>query len=252
MEIYFPQNIFTDLIKKSMSEETASNIKFLPSSLITNEILKVPNSIGLIPTLDLIKHRELYVSRLFGVSFEESLCNSYLYYDSEKRTMNELNLFGDISSNEAIGAKLIFKELYGTDVQINLSTGNNKITKKNILAVGDSNFENDKYLKGVSFAEEIIEVLSLPYVNYVLASTTHDQIHNFHKHINDVQSKIYEHVENENYSINLSEEVKQMLKENIPSFVCILDEQDVDGINQLLRLPFFHKIIPDIIEVKYI
>ena len=186
MIIYFPQNIFTDLIKNALPEKLSKRIKFQPSSLITSEILKDPNSIGLIPTLDLIRHNDLFVSKNFGISFEESMCNSYLYYSSERKDFEDLYIIGDISSNEAVGAKLILKELYGLELKINLLIDYTKAVGKNILSVGDINFEDDKYINGISFAEEITEVLSLPYVNFVLAGSSDTVLKNFtdkHKHI---------------------------------------------------------------------
>ena len=252
MIIYFPQNIFTDLIKNALPEKLSKRIKFQPSSLITSEILKDPNSIGLIPTLDLIRHNDLFVSKNFGISFEESMCNSYLYYSSERKDFEDLYIIGDISSNEAVGAKLILKELYGLELKINLLIDYTKAIGKNILSVGDINFEDDKYINGISFAEEITEVLSLPYVNFVLASLSKKSIEDFHKFVGNVQTNIYDNVETDNFSANLSDNARQMFKENISSFICNLDEQDIDGINQLLRLPFFHEIISDIIDVKYV
>ena len=252
MKIFFPQNIFAELIKNSFNEGMASQINFLPSSLITSEILKSPDSVGLIPTMDLITHKDFFVSKSFGISFEESLCNSYLYFHTHGKDIKDLSLVGDVSSNEVIGGKLILKELYGVDVQINLLTGKQNVSEKNMLSVGDINFENDKFLTGISFAEEIIEVLSLPYVNFVLASTELTALESFHNSINDIQSKIYKLAESDTFGKHLSAKAKEKIKESISSFICNLDGQDFDGIDQLLRLAFYHEIIPEIIEVKFV
>ncbi len=252
MKIFFPQNIFAELIKNSFNERMASQIIFLPSSLITSEVLKSPDSIGLIPTMDLIKHKELFVSKSFGVSFEESLCNSYLYFHTHGKSIKELSIVGDVSSNEAIGAKLILKELYGVDVQVNLLTGDHNLGEKNILCVGDANFDEDKFLAGISFAEEIIEVLSLPYVNFVLASNNRTALEDFHCSIGNIQPDIYNQAEDENYGNQLPVKTKEKIKANISSFICNLDEQDMDGIDQLLRLAFYHEIISEIIEIKFV
>ncbi len=255
MNIYFPENIFTESIKNSLPEETAAQIRFLPSSLITNELLKNPRpdgAVGLIPTMDLITHKDLFVSRSFGISFEDSLCNSYLYFHTHGKEINELYLNGDVSSNEALGAKLILKELYASDVQINILAGDKNSATENTLSVGDINFKDDNFLNGISFAEEIIEVLSLPYVNFVLASAEEKPLNDFHRLMNDVQTKAYNFAEQGKFGRDLSEKAKLVIKENISSFICNLDEQDIDGIDQLLRLPFYHEIISDIIEVRYV
>jgi hypothetical protein len=39
---------------------------------------------------------------------------------------------------------------------------------------------------------------------------------------------------------------------NISSLILKFDEQDVEGIKQVLRLPYFHGLISDIVEVKFI
>jgi hypothetical protein len=252
MKIFFPQNIFTELINSSVNENVASLINFLPSSLITSEVLKNSDSIGLIPTMDLIRHKDLFVSKSFGISFEESLCNSYFYFCTHGNDIKELSLVGDVSSNEAIGGKLILKELYGVDVQVNLLTENRNSDEINILSVGDINFNDDKFMTGISFAEEMIEVLSLPYVNFVLVSTGQGTLEDFHSSIKDIQLKIYNQAESESFGNQLSAKSKEKIKENISSFICKLDEQDRDGIDQLLRLAFYHKITSEIIEVKFV
>lgn len=252
MKIFFPDNIFTELIRKSIDEKVASQISLLASSLITGQVLKNSGSVGLIPTMDLLRHKDLFVSKSFGISFEESLCNSYLYFQTHGKEIKELSLTGDISSNEAIGGKLILKELYGVDAQINILTPGQNTEDRSLLSVGNGNFENDKFLEGISFAEEIIEILSLPYVNFILVSTEETSLKEFRQSIGDIQSKIYNSSENENFGGHLSVKAKEKIKESISSFVCNLDEQDLDGIDQLLRLAFYHEIIPEIIEVKFV
>lgn len=252
MNIYFPQNIFTELVKSSFHDETAEQVRFLPASLISGKLLEDSNSVGLIPTLDLITHSEFFISKSFGISFEDSLCNSYLYFYTHGKGINELYLNGDVSANEVLGAKLVLKELYASDVQIKLLTENNTGKSKDVLSAGDINFKDDIFLNGISFAEEIIEALSLPYVNFVLASAHKNALEDFHRSINDVQTKAYNLVEQGEFGRNFSEKAKQVIKENISSFICNLDEQDIDGIDQLLRLPFYHEIISDIIEVRYV
>lgn len=252
MNIYFPQNIFTQLIKSSLPENMQEDIEFRPGALVTSEILGNKGSVGLIPTLDLIKHKDLFVSKSFGVSFESDLCNSYLYFLTHGKDIKNIYMSGDVTSNEAVVAKLILKELYGTEVELNLLTDLNQAEGKNVLLVGDENFIGDKFLSGISFAEEIIEVLSLPYVNFILASSDESALEDFHKSINDMQTKIYNLVEEESFGSEFSKVTKSSIRNGISSFICKLDEQDMHGIEQLLRLPFFHEIIPDIIEVKYV
>ncbi|MGD1006850.1 MAG: hypothetical protein ABR980_06430, partial [Ignavibacteriaceae bacterium] len=98
MKILFPQNIFSRLIADSLPAQIKDNIKFLSSALLTSELIKSDETVGLIPTIDIIKHSELFISKDFGLSFEGSLCNSYFYFSDSRRQLKEISLFGDVSS----------------------------------------------------------------------------------------------------------------------------------------------------------
>lgn len=252
MNIYFPNNIFTRLITASLPGRLAEGVKYLPGAMVTGEILKDESSVGLIPTFDLIKHKELFVSRTFGISFESHLCNSYLYFPSRGKNIENIYLAGDVTSNEAVGAKLILKELYSSEVELNLLNDINESEGKNVLLVGDDNFSGGKFAAGLSFAEEITEVLSLPYVNYLLVSADRSLLEKLHPSVDDVQARIYDIAEEDHFEVRFPETVREKIRGGLSSFICKLDDQDLEGIEQLLRLPFFHEIIQDIIEVNFV
>ncbi len=252
MNIFFPQNIFSRLIADNLPEHLKSNVKFLPSSVITSEVKKFDNSLGLIPTIDIIRNNELYVSRSFGVSFEGSLCNSYLYYNALQRDVKKLCLYGDVSSVEAVLGKILFKELYNTEVEVQILTGELKSDELSVLVAGDINFVNQKYLSGISFAEEIIETLSLPFVNYIFASKDKSIVENLNEQLQGISNLIYSEVEEFKFGEGFTEETKDYIMNNISSLVLDFDNQDLEGINQLIQLPYYHGLINDIVEVKYI
>lgn len=244
MKIYSPDNYFSKLFFNAAKKETIH----LPSSLITSEIIKDPSAIGLIPVMDLLKHNNLYVSRKYGISFEESLCNSFIYYgDSEN--INEFVLSGDVSSVEAILSKIIFKEMYDTDIKLTMDTAGKDQVNKNVIRVGNNNFLTGYYTEGISFAEEIIEVINLPFVNYVIASASKESLAEFHEGSllesfdADVEGLLDDVVPSnaKDYFIN-----------NISSLVIKLDEQDIEGIDQIVSLPYYHGMIKDLFEIKFV
>ena len=49
-----------------------------------------------------------------------------------------------------------------------------------------------------------------------------------------------------------SDETKAFIKENLPTVMYNFDEQDREGIRQLVSLPFYHGIIKDMIDVKFV
>jgi len=252
MKLFFPQNVFTKAIKDALPLDLVGKVNFLPSAIIAGEVTKDQDSIGLIPTLDLITYKELFISRSHGVSFENSLCNSYIYFNSKAKNINEIYLGGDVSSLEVIIVKILFEELYDTSVEVKIVPNISVVNTGHILLVGDKNFDNDRFSLGVSFAEEIVDTFSFPFVNYVFASSSKDLIEELNNILPGVGLLIYEKVESENFGQEISLLARKYIKDNISSFIFDLDEQDLDGINQLIQLPFLRGIVNDITELKYV
>ena len=252
MNIILPDNIFSRIISSCLSAEQLKQISFLPSSQITQSIINVDSSVGLIPVMDLLTHKDLFVSSKLGISFEGTLCNSYLYYQGEQRSVEKLTLYGDISSQEAVLSRILFKEMYGSDIQIEITTHLDKQESRNLLIGGDENFVKERLSKGISFAESMIETFSFPFVNYVFASKEKEVLGNFIKEIKNIDSLVYNKVEKGNFDKKISQASEEYIKSNISSLVLKFDDQDVEGINQILRLPYFHGIVTDIVEIKYI
>jgi hypothetical protein len=252
MNIILPDNIFARIISSCISGKPVKQISFFPSSHITQTIVNKDSSVGLIPVMDLLNHKDLFVSSKFGISFEGTLSNSYLYYLGEQRFLEKLTLYGDISSQEAILSKILFKEMYGSDIQIEISAHLNNPENRNLLIEGDENFVGERFNKGISFAESMVEILSFPFVNYVFASKEKETLENFIKEIKNIDSLIYNKVEKGNFDKKISQESEEYIKTNISSLILKFDEQDVEGINQIVRLPYFHGMVPDIVEVKFV
>lgn len=250
MNLLFPQNIFTNLLFNSLPEDLKSSVTFLPSSIIAKTVKEKENSIGLIPTTDLINYKDFFVSKSVGISFEESLCNSYLYFGKDE--VSTINLYGDISSIEVILTKILFKEQYNTDVNLQILRDGSSIKDNNLLLIGDNNFKEDKFKSGVSFAEEVIEILSLPFVNNIFASNDPALIEQLNSKAAGISQKIYDLAEEKNFGANISGEAKEYIRNNISSLIVKFDVNDLDGIKQLTRLPYFHGMIKDIIEIKFV
>jgi hypothetical protein len=250
MNIFFPKNIFTSIIAVSLPENLRSNLQFQSSSSISSMLEKDKDSIALISSTDIINHRELFVSKKFGISFESSLCNSYLYF-SEDRTFKSLNIAGDVSSLEAILSRILFRELYNSEVEIGLSESLNRGTNS-LLLVGEQNFYDEKLFNGISFSEEIIELISLPFVNFVLASSDEKLIKETESSLLEIIPEVYSCFNSLQQYFSFTEKTLKYIIQNISSLVLEFDMQDIEGILQLLRLPYYHGIIKDIVDVKFV
>ncbi|MDP3149451.1 MAG: hypothetical protein Q8N83_10025 [Ignavibacteria bacterium] len=254
MKYLFPDNLFSRFLANSFSEEDKKQISFLPSAQITAALLQGKNSIGLIPTLDLLKHEELSISKLGGISFESEFCNSYFYYPAnpDQKKITEIILSGDVSSIEAILCKILFAELYDQEVKITLQSGGEMTSEKPVLLIGDNNFINGKCKTGISFADEVIEILSAPFVNFVFASKEKKSMEDFNNMFVTLIPKYYDAVLPFISSLEYSEEMRNKIKQEFSSFVFDFDSMDLDGIAQLTRLPFYHGMIKEMIDIKFV
>ena len=250
MKIFFPDNIFSKIIFNNLPEEDRKLISFKESAALSMEVGKDSSSIALMPVSDIITNKDFFISSSFGISFEESLCNSYIYYNSEDEGINEFKLAGDISTVEAIIGLIFFKENYELDFKMNIALNDNELKSSNHILTGDKNFIDDRHEKGISFAEEIIELISAPFVNYVFASGDEKNLIKYA----DKFSGIIKSINLKDIEIpgSFSEETKSFIKENLPTVIYNLDEQDQEGIRQVVSLPFYHGIIKDMIDIKFV
>jgi hypothetical protein len=251
VNIISPDNYFARLFFHNFEKEVKDNIRYFPSSLVTSELLKDESSVALIPTFDLIKNPGLHISKSFGISFEGSLSNSYIYYGQENKNISEIILAGDMSSCEVVLSKILFKELYDSEIKIVLSTSSEIGANKNYIIIGNKNFDNDSFVQGFSFAEEMVELINLPYVNYIFASKSPDLVKEFNalavipidKFIQNPEEAIMEII-----PLNIQE----YFAANVSNLIFKYDEQDIEGIVQLLQLPYFHGLINDIVVLNLV
>jgi len=250
MQLYLPDNIFIRVLFEEFDDELKEKVNFLPSSILSKTLNDVKSSVGLIPTLELITNKDLFVSKSVGISFEGPLCNSFIYYEPGLKEMGKLKLAGDISSMEVILSKIIFNELYDSDIEIAIQTKLDPEISGNYLIAGDENFKNTRFDKGISIAEEVIEIISAPFVSYVLASNDKNLLEEYSSKLLPLLEKIEYNYSSipENFNLKSSE----FVKENFNSINYKLDEQDIAGINELLQLPYYHGLIKNIIEVNFI
>ena len=122
MKIFFPDNIFSRLLVVVIDKEESKEFLFEPSSILSKKLNDNPHSAALIPTLELITNKNLFVSESVGISFEDPVSNSFIYYESGLKEIVKLKLAGDISSMEVILSKIIFKVLYDSDIEIAIQT----------------------------------------------------------------------------------------------------------------------------------
>lgn len=252
MKILLPENIFARILSSALIQNDKDTIIFYPSGLLSKNLASNKNAIALIPTMDLLNHRDLFISQSLGISFDESISNSYIYFNQNEKLEKEVILAGDVSSNEAVLTKILFAEVYGIDVQLSFEKINGGISDKNRVLVGDRNFIEGNLNSAISFTEEIIELITAPYVNFVFASESEITLKDFQSRYQKIISELDTSQMIEKTNDSFSTDIKNYLTDNIQHVVFNFNAQDLEGIKQLLELPYFQGIIDDLIEVKFV
>ena len=250
-KFYLPQNIFSSILLSEIKDKSKLETEFVPASLIAKNLSNEEGSIGLIPTMDLISNKDLFISSEIGISFNALLSNAYIHFKEEQETIDELFMKGDITSNEVILGKILFKEFYDVDIKTTLMSRELSDLSENLLIVGDENYANELFLKGLSFSEEIIELINAPYVNFVIAGSTEEAVKNFVKMHKESLSSSH----SENFSDlfpSFPQSSLDFLSVNIQHLVFDFDEQDVEGIKLLLQMPYYHGLIKEMVDVKFV
>lgn len=251
MNIIIPQNIFSALFALSLPDKYKDKIIIKESSLISKDLEKNINDVGLIPSLDLLKHEDLFVSKKIGISFDGILSNSYFYFIPEQTTFNKILLKGDLSSNDIILSKILFPEQFGVEPEFAIDVSPINFENNNYLIVG---MENESYpitQNGISFSEQIDGMINLPYVNFVLASYNKDSILEVENELVDLSEIIEKKIGELIGKLKLDNDLQNYLLDNFQSVYYDFTEIEMEGLSELLKLPYYHGITKDLIDIKF-
>ncbi|MCX6149410.1 MAG: hypothetical protein NTX22_02670 [Ignavibacteriales bacterium] len=251
MRIVFPQNIFSKILSFALPEEFRRNISFQDVSLISRELEKGNADLALVPSCDLVKHPELFISKKIAISFDGQLSSSYLYFVPGQNSFTDLFLSGEVSANEIILSKILFAERYSSDINVHLETGKPD-DQKNCLISGNVNFSQGKFLRGLSFADELSTMIFLPYVNFIIVSREERMIEAFNKSISNIDKWVDDNVDAIIEKLQLELPTVNFIKENFNSVYFEMTENEIDSLSELIRLPFYHGIVDELIDLKLV
>ena len=130
---------------------------------------------------------------------------------------------------------------------------NTKIENKNKLIVGDENFNSVNLNFALSLTEKITDIFDypLPFVNYILASNNKELLKTFNIKAEEIQNRIIKLIDKSETIKSINTNSKKFILDNVPSLIYNYDEQDKEGLVELIKLPYFHAIVKDIIEIKF-
>jgi hypothetical protein len=250
-KLILPDNVFSRIFLSEVNGTGKFQAELSPSALISKKLISENETLGLIPTLDLLAFKDFFVSGKIGISFNGILSNAYVQFKEKQESINEIFLWGDVTANEAVLSKILFKEFYSVNVRPALLSSPPDDYNKNLLIVGDENFNKELFTNGLSFSEQIIDLLSAPYVNFVLASKDEvllkESAENYRGKLTEGHPEILDRL-----FPQLPKTSLDFLSLHIQHLVFDFELQDLEGIKLLLQLPFFHGIIKDMVDVKFI
>ena len=251
MKLIVPNNIFSKMIS-SILPETGVELLYQKSSLIHKDLEYNTTSVAMIPSLDLINHRNIFVSHKFAVSFTGALSNSYLYFVKGRKEFKKINMFGDINLNDAILSKILFVEKYSSLIELVPENKNMIENTKDYLVTGDENFNNNNYETAISFADLISDMIEMPYVNFIFASQDKKSLIEFNNCIENINDKIIMNVDSVLANSQFDNEACKFVKENFNSVYYDVTKNEINSLNELIRLLFYHGIIEDIFEMNFV
>jgi hypothetical protein len=251
MKLIFPKNIFSKMIASVLAERGVE-LLYQKSSLIHKDLEYNTAAVAMIPSLDLINQRNLFVSSKYAISFTGALSNSYLYFVNGHKDFKKINMLGDFNLNDAILAKILFMEKYYSVIELVPEIENLIDKSKDYLNSGDANFENHNYETAISFADLIADMLEMPYVNFIFASHNKESLLEFNTYMDNINDKLKNNVGLVIKDSHFDDISRKFIIENMDSVYFDVMKNEINALNELIKLIFFHGIIDDIFEIKYI
>jgi len=252
MNIAIPQNFYAALFAISLSDSEKENVIIKPSSMIAQELENGNADVALLPSCDLLKHKDLFVSKEIGISFDGALSPAYIYFKPDQHDLKELYIRGDVSTNEIILTKILFSERYNSEVVIHLDTEELDFENKNYLIVGNENLENDRFKNGVSFSDQMAALLDFPYVNFVLVAKEEEKLKEFVSGKSSYDKVLEDKLDDILSKVDLGKSVSDYILENFNSVYYEMTPNEHESLHELIKLVFYHGISDEIIDLKLV
>ncbi|MCK6615006.1 MAG: hypothetical protein L6Q47_12275 [Ignavibacteriaceae bacterium] len=251
MRLLLPDNIYFRALVSVLPQEKGITAGFLPSASIISAITTGEADVAFLPSLYLTNDESLRISSKIGLSFEGLGSTSYLVlHEVPEEGRPDISITGDHSAQEALLAKMLMNELYTIEPKFHIKAPEDALHDKNIILAGDLAFISGKYREALSFAEEVVEMGDLPYLNFVFCAKDSGKGKQAEKIILEAVDKFYDALEGEEL-FGLDPESRQFVRENMQNTILDIDEADLEGLNNLLRMLFYEGLADDIRELKF-
>lgn len=252
MKIKLPNIFLAKLFAALIPDKYNQDISFTQSALVGKELVGENVEVALIPSCDLLAHPNLFVSKHYGISCNGMLSNAQIFYAPSKKGISKIGLYGDVTSNEIILPRIIYPEKFSSEIKITLETKAPDLSETNIIVVGDKNYDDEYFNKGMSFAEEMSELMTFPYVNFVLAAKDDSFLAELCLDIEEANIKLEDVLPNFLEKSGLSLEKQEFIKQNLDTLYYELTDSENFGLEEMLKLPYYHGVVENMVDVNFV
>lgn len=253
MNLFLPDNFIGYVLEHALPDGLFKTVSYMRSGDIAGHAGNNSDDVFLAPVLDLADNNEIYVSGKSAAIIDMNISTGFMYYSGKATDeLKRAGIAGDICKQDIILAKLLFNELYGSDPELKIVKADNWGDLDALLLFGNENFSNDRFTEGVSWSDEVIELLDSSFVQYVFASGNTDSL----KLLNTYSDYIDENA----LKIKLSflkerkygRESQKFIYDSLNYLNFKMTPDDLDSLTNLVRLPFLAGIYKDVRELRVI
>ncbi len=246
-----PQTIFADLFVSAFPKEFFS-VTQLSNTELLNFLASGQIDLALIPSLEIINEENIFVSKNFGISFDGPLSDDYLYFPKNEKNLSKVALAGTVSLNEVILSKVIFRENYFFEIEQKVLSSLKDAEDSTLIASGDINFANGNFSHGDSFAEYVAEFIDAPYLKFVLVSLSKENIEFVNNNLVRVEEQLMLSVKSLLMKKGFPDEAIIFFLDNLDSVYFELTEIEIEGYEDLRKVPFYYGLTDEIKEITFV
>ncbi len=251
LRLGIPNTIFAEMFVSVFPKE------FFAVSKHGNHVLLELLTLGeidlaLIPSLEIIGTDNLFVSEKFGIAFDGPVSDDYIYFPKDEKNLAKVGLTGNVSMNEIVLSKVIFRENYNLEIEQKVLSTLKDVEDTTLISSGDINLANDNYTHGESFSELVAEFIDAPYLKFALVSTVKENI----EFVNNQIAAVEEQLEIISKSVlnkaGFSRKTVDFITGNFNSVYFEITEIEKNGYEDLRKIPFYYGLVEEVKEIAFV
>ena len=251
LRLGIPNTIFADIFVSAFPKEFFHVTKHGNHELV--ELLELGEiDLALIPSLEIIGTDNLFVSKRFGIAFDGPVSDDYIYFPKDEKNLAKVGLAGNVSMNEVVLSKVIFRENYNIEIEQKVLETLRNVEDSTLISSGNINFANENYRYGESFAELVAEFIDAPYLKFVLVSTVKTNLEFVNNQITELEEQLEVLAKSILKKSGFPTVTSEFVMSNFNSVYFELTEIETAGYEDLRRIPFYYGLVEELKEIAFV